>query len=107
VKLVDLSFTPTNAKEFAKFATLIVAQFSPYKGSFHYPAFMKELLKEATSQSDPEEVKELISVLNVIVNEKIKASNTKKKKGPKKPVKKEAVYEDMVEDDDEFSGFRM
>jgi len=107
IKLPEMDFKPSTAKDFTRFASLVGSQLAPYKESYHYLAFLKDLLKEATSQCDAEEIKELIAQLNVIANDKIKAANTKKKKAPKKTtVKKEAVFEDMV-DEDEYAGFRM
>jgi len=96
------SFKPSNEKHFLKFATLISERVKTYEESFHYPNFVKALLKEITSAMDPEEIKELVTSLNVISNEKIAASK-KKKPAPKKKgpvVQKSLLHEDMGKSDD-------
>jgi len=68
--------------------------------------FLKEFLKKATTPMEAEDVKDLVATLNLIVNEKIKASSAKKgKKGKKKAPTKTtaAAFEDMV--DDEYDMF--
>ncbi len=67
---------------------------------------MKNIAKHLVTNMEPEDVKDLIASLNVIVNEKIKAASAKKgkKKAPvKKATKTAATFEDMV--DDEYDGF--
>lgn len=64
------------------------------------------MLRQATVNVEAEDVKDLIATLNVVVNDKLKASSAKKgKKGKKKvPTKTTAaVHEDMV--DDEYDMF--
>jgi len=101
------SFVPETKEQFDKFGKLLAARISPHQDSFHYLEFLKSLLKEVTESLSPEEIKELVSALNVITNTKIKNANVGKK--GKKPAKKKVVKrgdldEDMVEDDyDVFS----
>eukprot|EP01087_Luapelamoeba_hula_P007653 TRINITY_DN186_c0_g1_i1.p1 TRINITY_DN186_c0_g1~~TRINITY_DN186_c0_g1_i1.p1 ORF type:complete len:263 (-),score=85.38 TRINITY_DN186_c0_g1_i1:50-781(-) len=105
-KSVAVDTEPKTAEEFKKRATTVAAQCTKYQESYHYLEFLKQLAKDITTACSPEDVKELVAVLNVVANDKIKAQTTKKKRGPAKKVavKKEAVYEDFV-DDDEFSAF--
>jgi len=100
----DETFQPTTPADFKKFGTMLAQKITPYKENFSYHECVKQFLKDATASSDPEEVKELIATLNVIVNERIKAQQTPKKK--KAAAKKaSAKGKEVVHMDDEFSAF--
>jgi translation initiation factor 3 subunit J len=92
------TFKPSSEKDFTKYAEMVAEKITKYDESYHYPHMLKTLLREVTSSMDPDDIKELITTLNVVVNEKIAASK-KKKSAPKKKtaVTKKATFEDMVE----------
>jgi len=100
------NFKPKSEQEYIKFAELTNQKVEPFSGSAFYVTFLKEFLKKATTPMEAEDVKDLVATLNLIVNEKIKASSAKKgKKGKKKAPTKTtaAAFEDMV--DDEYDMF--
>eukprot|EP01089_Gocevia_fonbrunei_P015741 TRINITY_DN4692_c0_g1_i4.p1 TRINITY_DN4692_c0_g1~~TRINITY_DN4692_c0_g1_i4.p1 ORF type:complete len:199 (+),score=62.48 TRINITY_DN4692_c0_g1_i4:140-736(+) len=99
------TFKPSSGKDFEKFARMLGEKIVPYEESYHYVDFLKHLLKEISGELAPEQIKELITALNVITNAKIKNQSTSKKK---KPVKKKAVQREVVEEDlveDEYDNF--
>jgi hypothetical protein len=100
------TFKPKSEREYIKLAELVSKKVEPYSASAFYTTFLKELLRQTTIHVEPEDVKDLIATLNVVVNDKLKASSAKKgKKGKKKAPTKTtaAVHEDMV--DDEYDMF--
>jgi len=100
------AFKPRSEREFIKLAELVSKKVEPFSGSAFYTTFLKEMLRQATVNVEAEDVKDLIATLNVVVNDKLKASSAKKgKKGKKKAPTKTtaAVHEDMV--DDEYDMF--
>jgi len=99
------TYNPQNLEQFNTFAQMLAAKITPHKDSYFYTEFVKSLLKEVAEDLEPEEIKELGAILNVITNKKIKNAQGKKgKKGGKKAVvKKEIVEEDMVEE--EYDGY--
>jgi len=94
------TFKPNSEKDFSKYADMLAAKITTYAESYHYPAFLKNLLRDVTMAMDPDDIKELVTALNVIANEKIAASK-KKKAAPKKkaPTKMTNIHEDIVDDE--------
>jgi DNA repair exonuclease SbcCD nuclease subunit len=100
------SFKPRGERDYIKLAELVSKKVEPFSASAFYTTFLKEMLRQTTVNVEPEDVKDLIATLNVVVNDKLKASSAKKGKKIKKkaPTKTTAaVHEDMV--DDEYDMF--
>jgi len=99
------AFVPTTQADFKKFGSMLAEQLVVYQDNFSYIDCLKVLLKDATAASDPEEIKELISSLNVLVNERIKAQQPAKKKKAAAKRQAAAKSKESVRMDDEFSAF--
>jgi len=103
-KLAALDLNPTSPAEFIKYGTLLAERVTPYKDAYGYTDCLKQFLKDSTVALDPEEIKELVAKLNVIVNDRIKAQQpTSKKK--RAAVKKAATKKEVVRVDNEYSDF--
>eukprot|EP01120_Amphizonella_sp_Union-15-10_P001785 TRINITY_DN1192_c0_g1_i1.p1 TRINITY_DN1192_c0_g1~~TRINITY_DN1192_c0_g1_i1.p1 ORF type:complete len:218 (-),score=78.28 TRINITY_DN1192_c0_g1_i1:96-749(-) len=101
------TFEPKTKLEFEKFADMITQVVSKYQTSLFYREFLKNLLKQLTSGLLVEDLKELVSALNVIMNDKVKKKKTVKKKGvaPKITAKLEEEKAVVTGDYDEFEDF--
>eukprot|EP01088_Endostelium_zonatum_P018381 TRINITY_DN5882_c0_g1_i1.p1 TRINITY_DN5882_c0_g1~~TRINITY_DN5882_c0_g1_i1.p1 ORF type:complete len:285 (+),score=107.11 TRINITY_DN5882_c0_g1_i1:89-943(+) len=103
---------PETADDFEKFARLLAEKITPYQNSYHYTNFLVTLIKESSGDCSAEDLKEVVSGLNVIINSKIKVNvgkKTKQKTAAKKKAagaqKKEVLEEDMVSGDYDEDSF--
>eukprot|EP01117_Protostelium_nocturnum_P000029 TRINITY_DN1010_c0_g2_i1.p1 TRINITY_DN1010_c0_g2~~TRINITY_DN1010_c0_g2_i1.p1 ORF type:complete len:220 (-),score=82.95 TRINITY_DN1010_c0_g2_i1:94-753(-) len=83
--LVDFR-NPKDEKDFEQLAANVSEKLSVHAKSYHYKGFLKNLFKNLASNPNVkvEDVKELVSALNVVTNEKIKGdrdATNKPKKG--------------------------
>ncbi|KAF0923374.1 hypothetical protein E2562_006281 [Oryza meyeriana var. granulata] len=79
-------FIPKSEKEFAEYAERIAKDLlRPYEKSYHYIGLMKAMNKLAVASLTSSNVKEIVSSMTTVANEKLKAENAgKKKQGHKK-----------------------
>eukprot|EP00026_Physarum_polycephalum_P015368 Phypoly_transcript_16032.p1 GENE.Phypoly_transcript_16032~~Phypoly_transcript_16032.p1 ORF type:complete len:236 (+),score=67.63 Phypoly_transcript_16032:60-767(+) len=98
---------PKTEAEFEHFAAQIAEKLSAHERSFNYPFFVKSLTKHlCTNFSKAEDIKDIITALNVLVNEKLKSEKPKPKQ-PKKaagPTSGKKVYKDAFDDDFDTKG---
>jgi len=84
------AFNPNSEEDFKKFAELLGKKIGAHSLSYFYLPLLKDLLVEVTKEIPPEEVKQLITSLNVIANDKIKTQNAKKEKRREKETESES-----------------
>uniref|UniRef100_A0A0E0HGC4 Uncharacterized protein n=1 Tax=Oryza nivara TaxID=4536 RepID=A0A0E0HGC4_ORYNI len=82
-------FVPKSEKEFAEYAERIAKDLlRPYEKSYHYIGLMKAMNKLAVASLTSTSVKEIVSSMTTVANEKLKAEKAadagKKKPGQKK-----------------------
>jgi len=100
---------PKNDADFLMLARAIATQTDKYMGSSHYRNFIKELAKQLTDPLTTDDLNEILTGLNVILNDKLKASKVVSKGKAKKAKKKlnvtkgsEANLEEEENDYDEY-----
>mmetsp|Transcript_16243 Transcript_16243/g.32941 ORF Transcript_16243/g.32941 Transcript_16243/m.32941 type:complete len:238 (-) Transcript_16243:845-1558(-) len=89
-------FKPVTDAEFKRFGFLVAQRLKELyhpKFSFRYVELLKSILKDAVADLSPEEVKELSTLANVVMNEKLK-SKAGLKKGKKSTAVKKSVKVD-------------
>jgi len=94
------SFQPKTEQEFEQLATQLVKKLSTHETSFHYTNLVKSICKQLCSSfARAEDIKEVISVLNVLVNDRLKSDKPKpKKKGPAGATAGKKTYKDAFDD---------
>jgi len=102
-----LEAKPKTEAEFENLAAEIAKKLSKHETSFHYPYFVRSLTKHlCISFNKVEDVKEIITALNVVANDKLKSEKPKPKQ-PKKaagPTSGKKVYKDAFDDDFDTKG---
>jgi Translation initiation factor eIF3 subunit len=77
---VDLhSIKPRRREEFEKLAALTADVIRPHSRSRHFGHFVSTLIRDLSDSMQPEEIKQVISTLNRLANEKIQAQRGRKK----------------------------
>jgi len=103
------TFQPSSEAEFERFAVAITKRLSTLESSGLYISFLKSLIRQlCTPLTRVEDCKEISAVLNVIVNDKLKAekekTKPKKKGGGATSGKKPNVKDAFDYDGDAFEG---
>jgi len=102
-----MSMTPSTNADFTKFSQLLSDRAKTFSESPHYPHLVKESVKSLSEPLSVDDVRDLVKILNLIVNEKIKsvkggkAKPAAKKPGAKLNVKggaSEENFEDHISD---------
>ena len=92
-------FKPTTELEFLKLSSMVVDELSVHEGSPFYGEFVKDLTRKLVAPFSADEITGIVSVLNVVINNKRDGERGKKKKVVvKKKIDEDFVDEDFVED---------
>eukprot|EP01137_Pigoraptor_chileana_P012230 Opistho-2@64372 len=96
---------PKSAADFDKLEKAIAKKLGEYEHSVEYVPFLETLFRDLCAGVSSEDIRRIISVLNVLLNEKQKAEKGPANKGKKKapPKKVVALDEDFV--DGEYDDF--
>ncbi|XP_076322507.1 eukaryotic translation initiation factor 3 subunit j isoform X2 [Tachypleus tridentatus] len=107
-RIID-SMSPSSKEEFDEFRKALVTKITQFDKSTHYLLFLDDLFRELTVNLEADDVKKLISTMNAMANEKVKAQKAGKHK---KKAKKATVnigkglddlgYADYADEYDDF-----
>jgi len=98
--IILLELDPKDDYEFQELARAIAKRVEKYTTDFHYRNFVKELTKMCCESLTTDDMNDIVTALNVIVNAKLKAQKGGKGKGKKTQAKKKLNV--AKKDDDEF-----
>jgi len=81
-----MTMTPATNADFTKFSQLLADRAKSFSESPHYAHLVKETVKSLCEPLSVDDVRDLVKILNLLVNDKIKSvKGGKGKPAPKKP----------------------